>query len=308
MTDHSAYTRSTNVGYYTRPYNGDGFYTAPISEIVSSEGYLVSNNPLPEATLRLRAAIKNQNLNLAQSCAEYRQVAGMFSSFARDFASTYRAIRGGLPSLFSAAFGRLLSRRDPRALRAANRWLQYQYGLRPLMSDMYGVMDLLVGQLQSGYLTKTRVSGRCSLNGERRFDSLTTQVQTGSQKYTAVAYFTVTLGQLKSLAQNGITNPALLVWEFIPYSFVLDWIIPVGGFLSSLDALTGVDLHSAYVSWTDDFTVEASYRGYTSKSESIYKYRRVISLSMPAYLSYKPSESWEVLVNGTALLTQIRYR
>jgi hypothetical protein len=31
----------------------------------------------------------------------------------------------------------------------------------------------------------------------------------------------------------GLINPASVVWELVPYSFVVDWFVPVGGFLSS---------------------------------------------------------------------------
>lgn len=42
-----------------------------------------------------------------------------------------------------------------------------------------------------------------------------------------------------TLAQLGITNPAELIWELVPYSFVIDWFVPVGNYLSAFDAALG---------------------------------------------------------------------
>lgn len=296
----------TNVGYYSKPY-GDGVYTGPVSEYVSSQGTIFTWNPTAEASLKLRAGIKAQNLNLAQSCAEYKQACTMFASFAKDIVSSYRAIRGGLPSLFSAAFSRLLQKRDPVALRAANRWLQYQYGVKPLMSDLYGVLDLFQAQMQAGSLYVSRVSGGCGLNKSRSSGDAI-QIQSGTSKYVATAYFMVRNETLRSLAQNGITNPALLAWELIPYSFVIDWVLPIGNWLSAADALTGVTVLKAIMSRRDQWSIEAKYRDGSSITENEYSVRDLIPLDMPAYLPYKPSESFTAVLNGVALLTQIRGR
>jgi hypothetical protein len=39
-----------------------------------------------------------------------------------------------------------------------------------------------------------------------------------------------------TLQDVGVTNPALTAWEVTPYSFVLDWVIGVGDFLSAINA------------------------------------------------------------------------
>lgn len=44
----------------------------------------------------------------------------------------------------------------------------------------------------------------------------------------------------KTFQQIGLTNPLLLGWELIPFSFVADWFIQVGDYLETLDALIGV--------------------------------------------------------------------
>jgi hypothetical protein len=42
------------------------------------------------------------------------------------------------------------------------------------------------------------------------------------------------------LAQTGFTNPVNLVWEIIPFSFVVDWFIPIGPYLETLSSWDGL--------------------------------------------------------------------
>jgi hypothetical protein len=41
------------------------------------------------------------------------------------------------------------------------------------------------------------------------------------------------------LAQSGFTNPVNLAWEILPYSFVIDWLLPIGPYLETLSAWHG---------------------------------------------------------------------
>lgn len=64
--------------------------------------------------------------------------------------------------------------------------------------------------------------------------------------------FAHTSPSLSTAQQLGLTNPAQLAWELVPFSFVVDWFIPVGDFFAQLDATLG---------W--------SYRGGTYSEKSV---------------------------------------
>lgn len=57
---------------------------------------------------------------------------------------------------------------------------------------------------------------------------------------------------LRTLNQLGLVNPASLAWELIPWSFVVDWFIPIGPLLSVLTAPAGL----IFISGTDNFKVQ----------------------------------------------------
>lgn len=307
QTLRSASTSVTRCGYYSYT---SGSYSEhwPVEERISSIGTLIAVDPISEASLRIRAKIKDLNVNIAQNLCEYPQAAKMFGSLVGDVVSTYRNIRGGLPSLFSAGFDRLLKKGDPAAKRAANRWLQYQYGIAPMVGDIHSLIDHMLRSVRAGRLLSATVSGRNALNRQDYNDSVYWRKQTGFQFWTAKLYYTVRADSLpRELAQLGISNPLLLAWELIPFSFVVDWIIDVGGFMSSIDAFNGVAINGGYITRKDDFTVVARYRGGESVTTNKVYIRQPFSAPMPGIPRYKPSSSAMVFANGAALITQICY-
>jgi hypothetical protein len=256
---------------------------------------------------KLLSQIKDMNVNLAQFMAEYRQACNMFVSLAKDLWSTFRSLRSG--RAFSDFVKILSSPRSSKEREIANRWLQYQYGLKPFMSDLFGICEVLTKRIQEGKYLYVRATHK-----ERSVFSLAGQAGTGALQSwdcetstRARARFKVQDSSLKGLAETGITNPLLLIWELIPYSFVVDWMFPVGQFLSSLDALVGVTSLSVIRGTKQQYTATATVYGgkHILKSVSLVRQTPSGVLALPKF-GYKPSTSLTAVLNGLALLTQIR--
>jgi len=287
-------------------------YVGPLTAILSpgDDGQLNGYPAIETLDGRLRHKIKSQNVNLAQSLAEYRQTSKMFSNLAIDVTTTFRSLRSGRAL---QEFVKIL--RDPKTRpdkRIANRWLEYQYGVRPLMQDVYGSAEALATKIRTGmYLhANTRV--------EESFESAS-QLAGGfnqkvflRRKYTWVgiarARYRISDPTIKQLAQLGISNPLLLAWELIPYSFVIDWLFPVGKWLESLDALNGTsDLRIARAfKVVKNFTYTYTTAGHSNYLVSLSSRQATgSSLALPQF-AYKPSTSLKAVANGLALLSQLR--
>lgn len=267
--------------------------------------------PLPDTSVvesRLRAKIKSQNLNLAQSVAEYRQASKMFYGIAVDIILTFRSLRRGRS--FADVIRLLQRSKGSQELALANRWLQYQYGLKPLMSDLYGLTDALATKIRDGMYCYVRSSSSSALSRSERTSEEGFATWTAKQTVRGVARYKISDPSMKMVAQLGISNPLLLAWEVIPYSFVVDWLFPVGRFLSSLDALNGVsDLRVITSSWEDHANDYVGKYGGVAKWTGVRYHRNAPSsvLAMPT-LGYEPSSSLKQVLNGLALLTQLRRR
>lgn len=265
--------------------------------------------PYPDNwALNLRTKIKAEALNLGTSLAEYRQSAMMFGSAATAIVNAWKAYKGTRRL-------RITPCDVPASL------LVYTYGVAPLLSDLYTSVEIL--KLRMGHAVRRRYYVQEKVSQR---NTLTTTPQTGltstvnartvkKREITAHVEFSV-----KSLADSfTVGNPLEIAWELIPYSFVIDWVVPIGDWLSSLDALRAVD--TMRVSQVDRTKYDHYERlvyvknGYTHTSESgdgrpgIYKYRshqRTImgSVPLPSLPPYKPSRSLKAVANGLALLWQ----
>lgn len=76
------------------------------------------------------------------------------------------------------------------------------------------------------------------------------------------------------LAQTGIDNPALLAWELLPYSFVVDWFLPVGNYLESLNAFSGFSFVSGWVSYRTEQWYSVEYNGKVTNGTYGFQYRK----------------------------------
>jgi hypothetical protein len=288
----------------------DAWMQAPVNTWISAGPPPQGELSIADAEIagRLRAKIKSQNLNLAQAMAEYRQTSSMFASLARDVLKTFRSLRSGRAF---ADFVRILQQPRSRTERQiANRWLQYQYGLKPLMSDLYGATDLLATGIRAGLTC--RVSSSTSRGRHTRDTTIAPQLPyyrgwTEHITLRGYAEYKISQPSLKALAQMGISNPLLLTWEVIPYSFVVDWAFPVGQFLSSLDALNGTSNLAVQYVRKYQYVCEASAYG-GRHIQTLKRYNRGPvnnGLPLPVF-GYKPSTSLTAVTNGLALLSQIR--
>jgi len=141
----------------------------------------------------------------------------------------------------------------------------------------------------------------------------------GSARTTLLA--TIARDELVNLARWGLINPATVVWELVPFSFVVDWFAPVGNTLDALTSgvglesnggwtsvQTGYDL-SAYQLETekqnpDTYTIVTESGGY---SEEYFAFDRIAYTAFPRATFYADSTPLSPLraANALALMKQL---
>lgn len=260
---------------------------------------------------QLYANIKSQNLNLAVSLAEFRSTANTVGDLAKNVASFLLQPKARLGMQVARSlqhrFQRERWRERVRTLKstrekdAVNSYLAYSYGLVPMMSDITGSLEQLNRVLEDGYTRTMVLRGKSDLTARQvhQYSTCNGVLQTNMK---VMCRYTVDT-RVQGLAQVGITNPAAAVYEMIPYSFVFDWIIPVGDYLSSLDALTGVSNIVRVEGMKEDRTWSSS-RGH--RVVETFKFRTAPQVGEPPAfkLMYEPSRSIRNLASAIALLRQ----
>lgn len=272
---------------------------------------------------QILAQVKGKGVNLAQMLGEYRQTADLFSSCCEKLYRLTMAVRKRDPRIliydYYSPSGRLrksVSRRTRRNL--SKSWLEYIYGVVPLMSDVHESIDALKNRvvdrppilhLKSQINTRpqkiSKVKDSTWISG---FPAA--WLYTGSRKNRMSAVVELrNLELLQSLGAYGMTNPAALAWELTPFSFVIDWWVNVGEVLGSLDNLLYINSNRsvAVESQTYEQLTYCESFGSAAYAKTVNKQRfPPVALGTIASLQYKPSISLTHIANGIALIGALR--
>lgn len=140
-------------------------------------------------------------------------------------------------------------------------WLAFQYGLLPLMSDAYGIMAALDEREKADshfYRSYQKTKVGQLINAERedlyqmyvlRANGINVIYRTSTfYGVSAECQFEIENDLIANLGSLGVINPAVLAWELLPFSFVVDWFLPVGNYLNAMDATAGWKFLSGSVS------------------------------------------------------------
>jgi len=232
-----------------------------------------ADNALAEADTKALNDLVPNAMNLGASLGEGSQTTKMFRDsgmqLIQSLLAAYHGNWAAVARILGLSKAQILSGRFP-----ANKWLEYQYGWKPLMSDLYTAQQkvhedfendrLVTGKATSG-ASRTIATGRYGGNGLFK--------QEIGFKTGLVAR--VSRAGLQQANSWGLVNPLSIAWELVPFSFVVDWVMPIGNTLSALTATAGLEFVDGYRNYKEVGTFKQeypevldSYYGGTRKIES----------------------------------------
>lgn len=187
--------------------------------------------------------LKNQKVDLATELSQAMLTVNMIADLSKRLVSVLLSLRkldlvGAFLKLFPT------SRKE-----AANDFLVWQYGIKPLISDINGAAEHLAEYLSKMQPVKSNGHAKRTVNTS--VDSVVNGLQTNVTRSTTIrvkygSSFGISDDVERQVSQLGFTNPAQVLWELVPYSFVVDWFLPIGNFMESLSALKGLNLIESY--------------------------------------------------------------
>lgn len=133
--------------------------------------------------------------------------------------------------------------------RGADYTLEVQFGWRQLIADIVGIAQHLESGLRNEHMYVYGKAGAKSASPVYHvrkniytWGNVGDAVVNGTNEefHSMVLIFKVQSPVRALLSQLGLTNPAVLAWDVIPWSFVVNWVIPIGDWLESLDATVGL--------------------------------------------------------------------
>jgi len=281
---------------------------------------------------KLYSRVKNAKLDLATDLAEISQTVGLISKLAVQLGKAFFDLKKG--SFLNAIKNLFPSNRG----QVADAFLAYRYGISPLMSDIKGAAEFVAERLlelppipvkakRRRRIVTTEVFNR-DPDTLLRVDTsqpvvILTKTTVIDVKYS-VTYAINGTETISNLSRLGFTSPANVAWELIPFSFVLDWFLPIGNFLGSLSACDGYTVKEITRTCVVRHKVSCDYNLPASEEPladlwhnagdiafvwefEMLKVRRQTLPSLPSlpFPRFKNPFSFGHLANAVALLTQL---
>lgn len=226
----------------------------------------------------------------------------------------------------------------------AGDFLAYSFGIAPTVADAKGLWKGFVEIDKKLDDLLARAGTPCKRHYAERIvrpvytlpvqvgpysDTLTIKYLGGKMQLNATSLYTYVLNNVQAmsafmkralayLSMLGFDNPARTIWELVPFSFVLDWFIPVGDFLEQLrmdyfDTTVKIDSYCISFKTVEPHTIEYTFkRSSTGTSFKIGKihyglYRRCRALPNDDMFGLRIDNNFgtkQMLLSG-ALLTSI---
>lgn len=214
---------------------------------------LVSDTPdrnmmLNQAITSCYAKMSNGSVGLGEDYFTRQQTFDMFGSRASTIGRSLRDFRRKYPGEWSK-----VRRWIERGRRAFNRvpdsWLELQYGWVPLLSDVRDGYNLLRKYDETGNTVRLQFTGYVEVE-----ENLNSSVSVGANpgvtlvsgtfRKTYVSYvslhYVIDNVEAVKFAHTDLANPVLLAWNLVPYSFVVDWFLPISQYVQSWTADWGL--------------------------------------------------------------------
>lgn len=192
--------------------------------------------------------------------------------------------------------------------------LAFQYGARPLLQDLDAALQNLVqaaSQPQYQKVTKMLVENDIVTKSDK-FDSTIPRETFWKQRlvHKLTAYYELNNNQtLADIRRWGFAQPLSLAWEVTPYSFLVDWALPVGDYLSALENSVYIKRSAGTYTRITSQERASVINGSGIFTASFTQTERVVkSVGTPQTPRFKNPLSKEHALNGLMLLSELTRR
>lgn len=226
------------------------------------EGKLLTLTELqPLIANKIREEIMSSKSQLGVDLVELRKTRVMLVNAAISLLHGWRDLRSGY--LPFAELVKALRKEGFKSV-VGQKWLEFIYGWSPTVSGAFDTAEVLMQHLQQG----STVLGKVKARTDKR--KLITTVFSRTDHWCEVRakgqyQYTISDPKLLRLSQLGFVNPLAIAWELLPWSFVLDWFVDVGGYINRMDYALGIkDVYWQYTCRRQTKS-SATYTGYLQK-------------------------------------------
>ncbi|DAD50936.1 maturation protein [ssRNA phage SRR6253161_1] len=208
--------------------------------------------------------------------------------------------------------------------RLGSKWLEFQYGWRPLAQSLYESARLATTPKRDYIRVKARGSQAATrVVTSKAGANVTTRVERESARVEFAGLIKLSDGFIQNAAQMSSMNPFSIAWELTPFSFVVDWFYDIGnyvrqaetwavyrtGWLSGYKTTTSLSTVQSTIVTSSNTATNISSGSRTGTYRRAYKARSVLtSYPFPRPPVFTCDLGSGRLLNAAALLSQFLKR
>lgn len=278
-----------------------------------SNGYALSsssgdfNNAYAKAYAKLTDSLQDSS-SWGTNAAEFHQSISMIAGRATQLLRFTNAIKKLDVIGAAKALGvKPIKKRHIKS--ASNLWLEYHFGWDPLVKDIGSAVDTLT-QKPFPKTIRGRAAGSQDLSASTSDSSGSYRLKLLVKcKVMIQVRVTVSNQNLANANALGLVNPAVVAWDLVPFSFVVDWFSNVGQVLGSFSTFVGYEVTNGFTTTYQTYTMSES-QTYTRPDYKPYEYgsstvgaRMTRTLGTPSHppLVIKPFSGFSPVRGATAI-------
>lgn len=235
-----------------------------------------------QAILRAYKNLQDRKVNFGIAAAQAHKTFDLVAHRTTQFTKFWRQLRRGqlsaaarTLSINPSRLGAVLNLKKHPAYGTrefASLFLEYSYGWLPLLADIKGSIDEYDRLYQSPLPFVTGKGGMKQEELSLIAGKSSTAAATSSRfphsyefeivkKQAAKVRLDYVVGDkaLADLSRLGILNPLEVAWDLVPYSFVIDWFVPVSGYIQAFTADAGLSYLGGSLTESCETNVLGSY-------------------------------------------------
>lgn len=275
-TDHVTYSR--HIGAYLDFHASTGNFVGLVPHL------RMLTNPVRGASLasiEARARVSPVYVQSIVSVAELHKTVDLVASTVVKLRRFRQAIvRGDGYNILRRIVGRNFKHNKPSkdiASSTSSRWLEYRYGWLPLVYEVQGAVKALSPTRE--FKTRAVARGRKEFTRKESWNAVHNGLFGSMGNFTfkyeqdeklscrAYCLFEADL-RFQTARDFGVTEVPLALWELVPFSFVVDWFVNVGDWITAMTPKLGVNILAEGVTVEHNRSIKRTIVGWSSGGTS----------------------------------------